>query len=70
MPESEERREEESPARSQITPDVVSSFRSQLTSGEDVVDPTTWAGSVPQAHGIGSDPAITLLENVGAFTPQ
>lgn len=28
------------------------SFRSQLTTGEDVVDPTTWAGSVPQAHGI------------------
>jgi len=30
----------------------VRSFRSQLTTGEDVVDPTTWAGSVPQAHGI------------------
>jgi hypothetical protein len=52
MPESEERREEEWPARSQISSDVVSSFRSQLTTGEDVVDPTTWAGSVPQAHGI------------------
>ena len=25
---------------------------SQLTKGEDVVDPTTWAGSVPQVQGI------------------
>ncbi|MDQ2844859.1 MAG: molybdopterin-binding oxidoreductase [Actinomycetota bacterium] len=23
-----------------------------MTVGEDVVDPTTWAGSVPQAHGV------------------
>ncbi len=35
-----------------ITPAVVRSFRSQLTIGEDVVDPITWAGSVPQANGI------------------
>ena len=28
------------------------SFRSQLTTGEDVVDPATWAGSVPVARGI------------------
>ena len=28
------------------------SFRSQLTAGEDAVDPVTWAGAVPQAHGI------------------
>ena len=35
-----------------VTPEVVASFRSQLTVGEDVVDPTTWAGSVPVAHGI------------------
>ena len=35
-----------------ITPDAVASFRSQLTIGEDVVDPSTWAGSVPVAHGI------------------
>ncbi|HEY5303311.1 MAG TPA: molybdopterin-dependent oxidoreductase [Acidimicrobiales bacterium] len=27
-------------------------FRSQLSVGEDVVDPTTWAGSIPEAHGI------------------
>jgi methionine sulfoxide reductase catalytic subunit len=30
----------------------VQSFRSQLTTGEDAVDPATWAGAVPQAHGI------------------
>ena len=35
-----------------VTPEVVASFRSQLTVGEDVVDPSTWAGSVPVAHGI------------------
>lgn len=33
-----------------VTPEVVASFRSQLTVGEDVVDPSTWAGSVPVAH--------------------
>jgi DMSO/TMAO reductase YedYZ molybdopterin-dependent catalytic subunit/thiosulfate reductase cytochrome b subunit len=40
------------PHRSRLTPDEVASFRSQLTIGEDVVDPNTWAGSVPVAHGI------------------
>jgi len=30
----------------------VQSFRSQLTTGEDVVDPSTWAGSVPAARGV------------------
>ncbi|HTL84822.1 MAG TPA: molybdopterin-dependent oxidoreductase [Acidimicrobiia bacterium] len=39
-------------APSGVSPDAVRSFRSQLTTGEDVVDPTTWAGSVPRAHGI------------------
>ncbi len=28
------------------------SFRTQLTVGEDIVDPLTWAGSVWVAHGI------------------
>jgi len=28
------------------------SLRTQLTVGEDIVDPLTWAGSVPVAHGI------------------
>jgi sulfoxide reductase catalytic subunit YedY len=40
------------PAPSRVSPQTVRSFRSQLTTGEDVVDPTTWAGSVPQAQGI------------------
>src|SRR6478752_6479651 len=38
--------------REEISPEVVRSFRSQLTTGENIVDPTTWAGSVPQAQGI------------------
>lgn len=40
------------PAPSSISPEAVRGFRSQLKVGEDVVDPTTWAGSVPQAYGI------------------
>lgn len=35
-----------------ISPEEVRSFRSQLTKGADVVDPTTWAGSIPQVQGI------------------
>jgi len=37
---------------SEITPEALRSFRSQLTVGEEVVDPTTWAGSVPHADGV------------------
>ena len=40
------------PSRSSVSPDVVRSYRSQLTAGEDVVDPATWAGSVPHVNGI------------------
>jgi methionine sulfoxide reductase catalytic subunit len=40
------------PAPSRLSPQTVRGFRSQLTTGEDVVDPTTWAGSVHQAQGI------------------
>ena len=40
------------PAPSSVSPAVVASYRSQLTQGEDVVDPHTWAGSVPAATGI------------------
>ena len=40
------------PSRSGVSPDAVRSYRSQLTAGEDVVDPATWAGSVPHATGI------------------
>ena len=39
-------------ASSALFPDAGPSFRSQLTRGEDIVDPSTWAGSLPQAHGI------------------
>ncbi|MEO8687881.1 MAG: molybdopterin-dependent oxidoreductase [Solirubrobacteraceae bacterium] len=40
------------PAASKVSPDVVRSFRSQLTQGEDVIDSSTWAGSVPHVNGI------------------
>ena len=39
-------------ARSRVSPDTVRSYRWQLTPGEDVIDPATWAGSVPQVGGI------------------
>jgi hypothetical protein len=45
MPDHGERPNEELFAPSMITPDVVTSFRSQLTTGEDVVDPATRAGT-------------------------
>ncbi|KQV05271.1 oxidoreductase [Leifsonia sp. Root112D2] len=35
-----------------ISPDVVRSFRSELKRGEDVIDPLTFAGSIPQDRGI------------------
>ena len=35
-----------------LSPKLVSQFRKQLTKGEDVVDPKTWAGSIPAAFGI------------------
>jgi hypothetical protein len=38
--------------RSAVSPDVVRSFRSQLTPGGDVIDTATWARSVPQVNGI------------------
>ncbi len=38
--------------RGGLSPDVVRSYRYQLTPGEDVIDPATWAGSVPQVNGI------------------
>ena len=39
-------------APSSVSPDVVRSYRWQLTPGEDVIDTATWAGSVPQVNGI------------------
>jgi DMSO/TMAO reductase YedYZ molybdopterin-dependent catalytic subunit/thiosulfate reductase cytochrome b subunit len=40
------------PEPTEASPEAVPSFRSQLTAGEDTVDPLTWAGSIPQVHGI------------------
>jgi len=40
------------PAPSSVSPEAARSFRSQLTVGEEVVDPATWAGSVPEVSGI------------------
>lgn len=34
-----------------VTPELIAAFRSQLTVGDDVVNPATWAGSVPAAQG-------------------
>ncbi len=44
--------DETSAAPSGISPDVVRSYRWQLTPGEDVIDTATWAGSVPHVNGI------------------
>ena len=38
--------------RSGVSPDVVRSYRWQLTPGEDVIDPATFAGSIPRVNGI------------------
>ena len=35
-----------------VSPETVSELREQLTKGDDVVDPETWAGSIPAAFGI------------------
>jgi sulfoxide reductase catalytic subunit YedY len=40
------------PHASGASADVPASFRSALTLGEDVVDTSTWAGSIPAAHGV------------------
>ena len=40
------------PAPSSVSPDVVRSYRWQLTPGENVVDTATWAGSIPPVNGI------------------
>jgi methionine sulfoxide reductase catalytic subunit len=34
------------------TPEILESYRRELTTGEDAVDPASWAGSVPVAYGI------------------
>ena len=40
------------PGPSAISPQAVHRFRQDLTRGEDVIDPSTWAGSVPSQTGI------------------
>ena len=47
--------------KSGVSPDVVRSYRHQLTPGEDVIDTATWAGSVPQVNGIA--PRVRLGRN-------
>jgi thiosulfate reductase cytochrome b subunit len=44
----DQRRHEPAP----ISPQAVHRFREDLTRGEDVIDPSTWAGSVPSQTGI------------------
>jgi len=46
------REDRDVPASWGVSPDDVRSFRWQLTPGEDVIDPATWAGSIPQVKGI------------------
>ncbi len=38
------------PAPSTVSPDVIRSYRWQLTPGEDVIDTATWAGSAERAR--------------------
>lgn len=38
--------------RTGVSPQAVRRLRERLTRGEDVIDPQTWAGSVPRAHGV------------------
>jgi DMSO/TMAO reductase YedYZ molybdopterin-dependent catalytic subunit/thiosulfate reductase cytochrome b subunit len=40
------------PGRDRVSPKAVNELREKLTKGEDVVDPKTWAGSIPAAFGI------------------
>jgi thiosulfate reductase cytochrome b subunit len=43
---------EDLPAAPGTTPEAGESYRAPLTTGGKVVDPSTWAGSIPAAHGI------------------
>jgi sulfoxide reductase catalytic subunit YedY len=40
------------PAASRVSPELVHTYRLQLTRGEDVIDPETFAGSIPQLRGV------------------
>lgn len=40
------------PAPSKVDPESLRDFRARLSTGDDAVDPATWAGSVPAQSGI------------------
>jgi DMSO/TMAO reductase YedYZ molybdopterin-dependent catalytic subunit/thiosulfate reductase cytochrome b subunit len=40
------------PSRDRVSPKAVSDLRERLTKGENIVDPTAWAGAIPAAFGI------------------
>ncbi len=42
----------EASAATDVTPAAVADYRQRLSSGEDVIDPERWAGSLPAARGI------------------
>ena len=57
--------EARAPDRSAGEAAVGEHYRSQLTTGEDVVDPETWAGSIPAATGVaprGADRSQPLVQ--------
>ncbi|MBO8190499.1 molybdopterin-dependent oxidoreductase [Streptomyces oryzae] len=40
------------PPDTPVSPEAVRKYRSELTEGENAIDPATWSGSVPQVYGI------------------
>jgi methionine sulfoxide reductase catalytic subunit len=40
------------PAASRVSPELVHTYRLQLSRGEDVIDPETFSGSIPQLRGV------------------
>ena len=40
------------PAASAVSPDLVRDYRQEFTRGEDVIDPATFSGSIPQTRGV------------------
>lgn len=45
-------RSDEPPTPRSVSPEAVREYRALLTKSEDAIDPKTWAGSFPAAHGI------------------
>ena len=50
------------PAPSSINPGALRDFRAELSKGEDVVDPATWAGSVAAPLALTETPSLPLAE--------